>query len=579
MVLPRITYTSDLAKLRGVSFATYNVRSIVRKHSDIQALLSRSELNALCLTETWLNQSIDNLELAIPGYTIHRLDRGNGITGKGGGGLIIYTNSKYDFQYIENWSMGNDDIEIMWVKLNLKLTRPTFVANIYRPPSGSIARFIDILEQKLLDISAEVEGEYDLLLLGDVNLNYNSRTDASVKQYKDFLKRAQLSCLNMKPTRITNTSRTNLDHILTNRKDMYWNSGTIDPGLSDHQMVYVSRKRKKLKRGFHYVKCRSFRHFVPEDFQKEVEDVNWNILYDCTDVNVAANILCTTLVKIIDKHAPFTQLKLRDFAPPWLNTEFLGLVDAREYWSNKYKKSQSEYNLMQREIAKANAKELKEQLQQSYFEEQIEQARGDSKKLWKVVKEFWPTKPKGNNINKINEYTNDIDKANVLNEHFSTIGSKLSELIDTENLRDIPISFHPPIFDFSTVELIDIANAVRELRPSTSSGVDGLTPRLLKQCGPGIYKPLLHVVNLSFQQSIFPESWKTGCITPLYKEGDTTLPSNYRPISILPCLSKILERISHSQIYSYITENNILTPEQAGSRKSTPQKRPLSIFS
>ena len=85
MILPRITYTSDLAKLRGVSFATYNVRSIVRKYSDIQAILSRSELNALCLTETWLNQSIDNLELTIPGYTLHRLDRGNGITGKGGG--------------------------------------------------------------------------------------------------------------------------------------------------------------------------------------------------------------------------------------------------------------------------------------------------------------------------------------------------------------------------------------------------------------------------------------------------------------------------------------------------------------
>ncbi len=567
MVSSRITYTSDLAKLRGVSFATYNVRSMVRKHTDIQAILLRSELNVLCLTETWLNQSIDSLELAIPGYTLHRLDRGHGITGKGGGGLIIYTNSKYDFQHIDNWSVGNDDIEIMWVKLNLKLTRPTLVANIYRPPSGSVNRFIDIIEQKLLDISTEVEGEYDLLLMGDMNLNYNSRTDSSVKQYKEFLKRAQLTCLNMQPTRITNTTRSNLDHILTNRKDLYLNCNTVDPGLSDHQMVFVSRKRKKLKRGFHYVDCRSFRHFNPEEFQNDVENADWDILYECTDVNVAANILCSTLVKIIDKHAPFTKLKLRDYAPPWLNTEFLGLVDTREFWSNKYKKNPNEYNLMQREIAKVNAKELKEQLQQSYFEDQIDQSNGDSKKLWKIIKEFWPTKPKGSHINKINEHTIDIDKANELNTHFSTIGIKLSKQIESSGLRDIPVTFHPPIFDFTTVELLDIANAIRDMRPSTSCGMDGLTPRLLKQCGPGIYKPLLHVVNLSFRQSMFPDSWKTGCITPLYKENDATLPSNYRPISILPSLSKILERLAHSQIYEYLSVNKMLTKEQAGFRK------------
>ena len=567
MVNTRIKYTSDLAKLRGVSFATYNVRSLVRKYDDICSILSRSELNMLCLTETWLNNSIDDLELSIPGYTLHRLDRGNGVSCKGGGGLIMYTNSKYDFQSIDSWSVGNEDIEIMWARLNLKLTRPTFIANIYRPPSGSVSRFIDILEQKLLDISVDIEGEYDLLLMGDMNLNINSRTDSSVKAYKDFLKRSQLFSLNSLPTRITNTTRTNLDHILTNRRDLYWNSNTIDPGLSDHQMVYVSRKRRKLKRGFHYVECRSFRNFNPDQFQKDVESIEWDVFYNCTDVNMASNMLCSLLTKVINKHAPFTKLKLRDFAPPWLNTEFLGLVDAREFWGNKYKKSQTEYNFKQREVARANAKELKEKLKQSYFEDQIDQSNGDSKKLWKVIKEFWPTKPKGNNINKIHDFTTDIDKANALNEHFSTIGLNLSKLINTDEINDLPVTAHPPIFDFSSVTLLDIAEAIRDMRPSTSCGVDGLTPRLLKQCGPAIYRPLLHIVNLSLEQSIFPDSWKTGCITPLFKEGDTAVPANYRPISILPSLSKILERIAHTQIYSYLTANNLLADEQAGFRK------------
>ena len=103
---------------------------------------------------------------------------------------MVYTDNKYDFQYLENWSLGNDDIETMWLRLNLKLTRPTFVANIYRPPSGSSTRFIELIEQKLLDIASEIDGEYDLILLGDINLNLNARGDCQVSQYREFLKRA-----------------------------------------------------------------------------------------------------------------------------------------------------------------------------------------------------------------------------------------------------------------------------------------------------------------------------------------------------------------------------------------------------
>ena len=190
------------------------------------------------------------------------MDRGNGITGKCGGGLIVYANSKYDFQYIENWSLGNDDVEMMWLKLNLKLTRPTFVANIYRPPSVSVTRFIEILKQKLLDIANEVYGVYDLLLLGDMNLNVNSRVDPYVKQYKAFLKRSHQLCLNSQPKRITNTPKTNLNHILTNRPELYCNCGTLDPGLFNHQMVFVLRKSRKLKRAIRYVTCQCFRCYI-----------------------------------------------------------------------------------------------------------------------------------------------------------------------------------------------------------------------------------------------------------------------------------------------------------------------------
>ena len=108
---------------------------------------------------------------------------------------MVYTDNKYDFQFRENWSLGNEDIEIMWMRLNLKLTRSTIKANIYRPPSGSTTQFIAILVQKLLDIASEINGEYNLLLVGDININLNSRGDSQVNQYRDIT----LTCTTTQP--------------------------------------------------------------------------------------------------------------------------------------------------------------------------------------------------------------------------------------------------------------------------------------------------------------------------------------------------------------------------------------------
>ena len=116
-----------------------------------------------------------------------------------------------------------------------------------------------------------------------------------------------------------------------------------------------------------------------------------------------------------------------------------------------------------------------------------------------MIKNFWPGSKKHNTINKIHDFTTDTDKANALNSHFSTVGSKLADKIVTGPNHENYLGSYAPIFDLKPVTVVTIAEAIRNLRPSTSCGVDGLTSRLLKQAGPSIYKPLLHVVNLSIE--------------------------------------------------------------------------------
>ncbi len=148
--------------------------------------------------------------------------------------------------------------------------------------------FLQIIESKFLDIQSE--GIADVLIMGDTNINTLKRGDANAKKYKDMIKRLRLSNLYSAPTRVTRTSKSCIDHILTNRKDLYRNCNTIDPGLSDHQLVFVSRKKAQNKRTIRQVKCRNFRHFEPMEFQRDVEKIDWSSIYNCSDVNVCAHL-------------------------------------------------------------------------------------------------------------------------------------------------------------------------------------------------------------------------------------------------------------------------------------------------
>ncbi len=122
-------------------------------------------------------------------------------------------------------------------------------------------------------------------------------------------------------------------------------------------------------------------------------------------------------------------------------------------------------------------------------------------------------------------------------------------------------------FQFTRISTEDVAKQLRVLSSSKSCGVDGLTARLIKSCGGAIVEPLTHIFNSSLQHSIFPDIWKCARVTPLHKDGAHDNSNNYRPISVLPVLSKMLERLVHNQIYAHVTENDMLNSCQAGFRR------------
>ena len=106
------------------------------------------------------------------------------------------------------------------------------------------------------------------------------------------------------------------------------------------------------------------------------------------------------------------------------------------------------------------------------------------------------------------------------------------------------------------------------MKESKAAGPDKINAKLVKDSAEVICSTLTKIFNRSLQQDIFPEELKTAFVSPIYKNGDKSDCSNYRPISILSTIAKILEKTVYNQLISYINENNILSGNQFGFRKS-----------
>ena len=121
---------------------------------------------------------------------------------------------------------------------------------------------------------------------------------------------------------------------------------------------------------------------------------------------------------------------------------------------------------------------------------------------------------------------------------------------------------------FQSVTVDNVSRIIDSLKPKTSSGVDCISNKLIKYVKNVIMEPLTVIINQMLNVGIFPDSLKISKVIPIYKKGDNTIFSNYRPISLLPSISKIFEKIILEQITTYLDTNNLIHKHQCGFRKN-----------
>ena len=194
-------------------------------------------------------------------------------------------------------------------------------------------------------------------------------------------------------------------------------------------------------------------------------------------------------------------------------------------------------------------------------------------KTWEGVKAIINSKKKTRqDINSIKHdgkiLTDKKQISEVLNNYFTTIPKEIEEKVVKPKTNFNSYLQNPTLNSFfmtpTTSE--EIENKIESLRNNKANGPASIPTKVLKECKHELSKPLEIIINLSFTNGVFPDSLKTSNVKPIFKSGDKSKCTNYRPIALLSNISKIIEKLVHDRIYSFLEKENILYTHQYGFR-------------
>ena len=205
--------------------------------------------------------------------------------------------------------------------------------------------------------------------------------------------------------------------------------------------------------------------------------------------------------------------------------------------------------------------------------------------MWGVLKNLLPKRPSSDVSGlEIGDrlVTTAKDMANEFNSFFINIGKTLADKITTRTnfktyLQKVKTTHQK--FKFSAITSEDVFKLLSGLKTTKATGLDNISASLLKTAALAISGSLAHLFNLSLSSEKVPIDWKCAKVSAVFKKGSKLYIGNYRPISVLPIISKVLEKLVHNQIYSFLSENNLLCADPSGFRQQhSTQTRLHSIM-
>ena len=389
----------------------------------------------------------------------------------------------------------------------------------------------------------------------------------------------------MQPTRVTYKSRTLIDNIFINDLSCNSDGGNITHSISDHFQqfsicdIFSKKHHEKETR----LKI-NFRNFKYEEFLEEMCNVDWNeSLNENDSVDANFSSFYNKIDSLLNVMAPLkkqTKREQRLENRPWITKGILVSMKKRDELLKKLTKV-NDNPLGKINISKEHKKyrnlivTLLRRSKENHFNNYFEQNKQNVKKVWDGIRSILSiSKKKASSIDHLNYngkiMTKNVEKANALNDFFTNIGKNVEKKIpkSKKHFQEFLNNPNPRSISNNQCSPAEIYDIIKELVTSKASGPNSIPTNLLKVSAPIIVPILTKLINKSLIQGIFPSILKFANVCPIYKKGDFNKCENYRPISLLSNLGKILEKIMYTRIWSFLDECNILFEKQFGFRRN-----------
>ena len=540
-----------------------NIRSIPSNLEEFvnDFSVSREHLDFICFAETRLSESISSL-YNINGYKIFSNPRNSS-----GGGVCIYARSKYRANIIESISLTSEVIETMFIKYRLN-SKNFVVGCIYRPPSADISLFLEEISRIITHVYSNVR-DVNLILLGDFNINLLSQVRNSPSlELEALMYSLGMFPLVLRPTRIGGSSATLIDHIWANNIDNVIGNGVIISNISDHFPVFARWSTNKAPRDTHTIVYKRRNDFCK--FSTLVASHNWGDIHSCNSAENAYNMFASVLSSYYDEACPVQMrvIKKVDMEKPYIDSEIKRIINEKNKLERLCITKPITYGRKFRE-ARAKVRKLVKKSREQYFQNKIDSCSSDSRRTWQTINGLLGRKCRSSETTDFDvngELVSDpLTIANGFNTYFSSVGENLSRDFGGDGDYSRFLEHSNDILDFDLTNDAEIVEVVTNLRDA-SPGHDNLPMRIFKENLTVISSVITHICNLSLSTGVYPESLMVGKVTCIYKSGDPSLFSNYRPISVLCAFSKILEKLVTLRLVNHFDSHDLFTNSQFGFR-------------
>ena len=566
----------------------FNARSICNKTVGVLEMIKDHNISICCVTETWLKNS-DKAKFA----EIHdaQFDVFNSPRkGRGGGVGFIFDPSRIN--PIRNNVKSHSSFEALECIIN-SVQKPIRLCTIYRSTQSKgkyeetkMTKFLEEFEEYLDSL---VQKTGIPVICGDFNIHVEDITNMYAQKFK-FLYESKGFIQHVEGP--THNSGGTLDLVLTLKSvsdALHVSDMVVDPSTgtaSDHYLIKFEVPvafKNSSARSYEEKEVREYKNICVDKFREDLFTSAINqVEFECLDH--AVSLYTDTVSSILDKHAPLITKRFTVQKSDFWDEKCQAAKRNRQRAKRRLKKAKQ--TLHDNPLADIDIEEIRadhheksvdaaitiNRARDNFYRKQLESYKGDAKGTYKVINKLLDREYGSNKV----PNGEDQDVANRLKDFFHSKVKNIYSGITAENdslqFMNQPPQLNPAakssFCEFSEVSMSDLESIIRSM-PNKSSSLDAIPLWLFKECLPEMLPITHYIVNQSLMKGVFPEDLKLASIRPGLKKPtlDVDELKNYRPISNLTYLSKILEKVVHDQLNTYVTTNGLYAKFQSGYRK------------